>query len=233
MKKSFPVLVILVGVFMLFSLTVFAKTNEANAPTEAYKYHLMVPLPTAGGTATTTTGIVDYIRLLYLFAIGIAGVLAMAMIIYAGFRWTTAAGNYGAVSEAKRRMSGAILGLILLLASYLILNTINPALVNLKEPLLEFMIWDQPFGTGNTPAGSSGSTKPQYCTDLGIHSCADYTKLIKCTGVWAFGVCNGVVQVHDAATKCETAACVDGDCMWSHTGPPLIWTSYHCTPVLK
>ena len=59
-----------------------------------------------------------------------AAILAVFMIILAGFQWVTAYGNPSKIEDARDRIFMAILGLILAFAAWLILNTINPALVN-------------------------------------------------------------------------------------------------------
>jgi len=46
----------------------------------------------------------------------------------------TSAGSPAKISEAKDRIGSAILGLIIILASFLILKVINPDLITLKLP---------------------------------------------------------------------------------------------------
>ncbi|MFA6437660.1 MAG: hypothetical protein WCW00_05560, partial [Candidatus Paceibacterota bacterium] len=71
-------------------------------------------------------------------------------------------------------------GLVVLLSAYLLLNTINPALVNLKEPVLLFLDWTEEFGNaaGGGPGGG-GSGIPAWCANEGpsgntIGSCVGY-----------------------------------------------------------
>jgi hypothetical protein len=64
----------------------------------------------------------------------VCAVLAVIMIIYGGFLYITSMGG-GAKSEAKKKIWGAIVGLILALISYALLYTINPQLVN-YDPVL-------------------------------------------------------------------------------------------------
>lgn len=66
---------------------------------------------------------------IYQWAIAIVGLLAFIQIVWAGTMYLRAAGKVGDVKEAKSRISNAILGIVLLFSSYLILKTINPALV--------------------------------------------------------------------------------------------------------
>jgi len=56
--------------------------------------------------------------------------LVFVVILFSGFRWITALGNPATIGQAKSRMYHAILGGILLLAAYLILQLINPELVS-------------------------------------------------------------------------------------------------------
>jgi len=87
--------------------------------------------PTTAKVNGRTAG--DYIRALYVYFIGTVGVFAVAMIMYAGFLWITAAGNSTRVTQAKEQMNGAVIGLILALTSFLLLQMINPDLVKLKD----------------------------------------------------------------------------------------------------
>lgn len=85
-----------------------------------------------GGSAIVINFIANYIEGLYRFMVGIAGILAAIMIIWAGITWLTAAGNPEKIGGAKKRLASAAMGLILVLGSYVILYVINPDLVFLK-----------------------------------------------------------------------------------------------------
>ncbi|OGH70181.1 MAG: hypothetical protein A2754_02150 [Candidatus Magasanikbacteria bacterium RIFCSPHIGHO2_01_FULL_47_8] len=76
----------------------------------------------------------DFIQVIYKYAVGVAGVVAVTMIIIAGFQWVTSGGNSEAITSAKKRITGALTGLFIAYAAFFILNTINPALVNLRLP---------------------------------------------------------------------------------------------------
>ena len=111
-------------------------------------YIALTTIPGATVGCKTTTGDtkgcipvdpVKVIKNFYGVAIGIAAVLAVIMIIYAGIEYATIESITGK-SDAKDRWQGALIGLGLLLASYLILRTINIDLVNvnldLGQPLI-------------------------------------------------------------------------------------------------
>ncbi|MFH1392153.1 MAG: pilin [bacterium] len=81
--------------------------------------------------------LVSFLEWAFTFAIAAAGILALLMIMIGGFQYITAAGSEAMAGQAKNRIQNAILGLVLALCSYLILNTINPDLVTLHLPGFE------------------------------------------------------------------------------------------------
>ncbi len=72
----------------------------------------------------------------YYFIVGIAGISAFIMFVWGGFTWLTSAGSTAKVSDAKDRLKAAVLGIVIILASFLILQAINPDLTTLKLPVL-------------------------------------------------------------------------------------------------
>jgi hypothetical protein len=71
----------------------------------------------------------------YWFGVGIylAGVLALISLVIAGIQIIMSAGNPEAMGNAKDRIKGAVLGLVLLMSSSILLRTINPEFI---EPTL-------------------------------------------------------------------------------------------------
>lgn len=99
-----------------------------------------VPLEPSIVGGSTDVGASTYIASIYKMAIGIAGALAVLMIVIGGIQYTASMGNPGAIGAAKTRIWAAISGLILALFSYIILNTINPDLVNFNLELKQVNI---------------------------------------------------------------------------------------------
>ncbi len=95
-----------------------------------------VPLTTVPGVFQqgTATNPVAILKNLYGFAIGIGSVIGVVMIIYAGFEYMYVESISGK-SDAKKRITDVFLGLAVILGSYLLLRTINPALVNFNVNL--------------------------------------------------------------------------------------------------
>lgn len=91
---------------------------------------------------------------LYQLALGVSGLLAFGSIVYGAIVYTLAAGNPGGQNEGKEWIKQALLGLLLLVGAYIILNTINPALVNPSLSPLDD-IGDRPPVGGGAPGDGS------------------------------------------------------------------------------
>lgn len=117
--------------------------------TEAQEYTLLEPLPCIEGTstdgtcdrATNTTKTInlnDYIGYIFKFSIALAAFLAVIMIIWGGVQYMTSEVPFLKL-EGKNKIGDAIAGLLMVLASYLILATIDPRLVEINtsiEPIV-------------------------------------------------------------------------------------------------
>lgn len=51
-------------------------------------------------------------------ALGILGIITTVIIMYAGFKWMTAGGNEDDVATAKKMITAAVVGLIIIMSSY-------------------------------------------------------------------------------------------------------------------
>jgi len=97
---------------------------------------LEVNWPTAPGgkNLTDDSTLVDFVEYLYRWGILLGGLAAFFALIMAGFRYLTSVGDPMKMKDARDRIIAAILGLVLLLSTYLILNTLNPELTTLRAP---------------------------------------------------------------------------------------------------
>ena len=101
----------------------------------AFSLALELDYPEIGGfEISLDMDLNELVAWFYYFIVGIAGLAAFGSLIWGGFLWLTSAGNASRISEAKERINSALWGLILILASYLILKAINPELVTLNLP---------------------------------------------------------------------------------------------------
>ena len=94
-------------------------------------YELLEPLP-GGPEKIAPGGFSAYLSALFKYAIAVAAVLAVVMIVIGGLQYIGAAGNTSVIEDAKDRIYWAIVGLFLALGSWLILYNINPELKELK-----------------------------------------------------------------------------------------------------
>ncbi|MBI4426906.1 MAG: hypothetical protein HY569_00250 [Candidatus Magasanikbacteria bacterium] len=88
----------------------------------------------AGGQPSTYTHIGEFIKWIYRYGIVVASILAVMMIIKAGFDWIISGGNQEVISGAHKKIGNALMGLFLAVMAYFILNLINPYLVNFRLP---------------------------------------------------------------------------------------------------
>lgn len=127
------------------------KTNagwlENEAPCDKIGWGMCLPVNATkaqisfGGSATFSDA-GQYIKTVYNYSLVIIGILAVVMIIIAGAQWVTSAGNSEAIGSAKKRITGAVIGLFIAYMSYNILQSINPATINLRLPQI-YMIRPQ------------------------------------------------------------------------------------------
>ena len=64
-------------------------------------------------------------------ALGFMGIVLLAYFLYAGFLWMTAGGDSKKVEEATKMIRNAIIGLIIIVASFAISNFVLTQLVNI------------------------------------------------------------------------------------------------------
>lgn len=93
---------------------------------------LAAPPPTSKlGQLYGTTSLAGFLNGLFTAAISIGAILAVLRIAYAGYEYMTS-DAWGHKAHAKEIIGDVVLGLLLLLGTYLILNQINPDLLNLN-----------------------------------------------------------------------------------------------------
>jgi hypothetical protein len=161
MKKIYLSLFkIILSLVILFSFTplVYAQLGE---------YSVLTPLPntTAPCTADPTkscTKLATYLPAVFSLSIGIGAAMAVVMITYGGILYATTDAINGK-EEGKKYITDAIVGLLLILSSWIILVTINPNMVNFSLILPKPKVI--PDAGGITPGGGTpgnGKVLPGY-----------------------------------------------------------------------
>jgi len=141
-NKKILLLLILLGIFTIFS--------------QVLALELTWPAPPGGTALSDTTTLPEMVEYFYRWGIAIGGLAAFIALVWAGFLYLTSAGDPAKIKDAKDRITAAISGLVLLLASFLILNTINPELTTLRPPSLAPPISNLPPVSAGTPPLSPG-----------------------------------------------------------------------------
>ena|SRR3989344_5037321 len=78
-------------------------------------------------------GIAGCLQKIYLFSLGFGSVIALFLIVLAGYRYMTAQGSAEQVQSAKDSFSSAFIGLIVIFVAFILLYVINPDLVRFKR----------------------------------------------------------------------------------------------------
>ncbi len=123
MKSSKKIyLISLLGFLLIFLLASFCFAQR--------ELEVQYPqIPGVEAPTTVKTPLSDYVRYIFNFSLMIAGLIAFGVFILGGARHLTSAGDPTKMSDARDQIFSGILGLVVLLSSYLILTTINPQLV--------------------------------------------------------------------------------------------------------
>ncbi|NVN96656.1 hypothetical protein HXX01_00140 [Candidatus Nomurabacteria bacterium] len=139
-------------------------------------YNMLAPIgqlktmnPNTGGCAPTDptcigNNVGDYLNIIFKFAIGIAAALAVIMLILSGVQYMGDESIFGK-TEAKSKMRSAILGLLIALGAWALLNTISPALtgkggVNIDTASVEITpLYDRGYDDPKNANGESTNCK--------------------------------------------------------------------------
>ncbi|MEK7209468.1 MAG: pilin [Patescibacteria group bacterium] len=123
---------------------------------------LEIDFPQISGVKPTDNfGPANWVNYLFVFGIAVVGLAILGTVIYAGVLYLTAGDNSGKVTEAKDRLWGALIGFVILMGSYIILRTINPQLVDIKNPQIDFYIesrWRDYYRTQAPRLKANGDT---------------------------------------------------------------------------
>jgi hypothetical protein len=181
----------------------------------------LAPLPGVNPNAISTLG--GFLKALFTVLIVIAGVLAFIMIVIGGVIYATS-DAFSDKSSGKEMILNAILGLIIALGSWVILNTINPNLasnLSITVPKVTLDVPRQEWQNGNAAAGTNiaegitlngqpitqGMPWPDDAlqrgqlnaagitvTSSGNSNCAPTAGTPGCTSVYFEGTAAGVIQ---------------------------------------
>lgn len=148
-KKLLLARIVAVAVFAL-PIIVYADT-----------YTLLAPLAVPGGGALAggsdgkkIANLAQYLQAAFQIVVGIAGLIAVTILIIGGIEYVSSgiSGNESARTDAHKRIWDAITGLVLAVTGFLILQTINPDLVNFELTIQKISVGGGVGGEGPSAA---------------------------------------------------------------------------------
>ncbi len=115
--------------------------NEPIQSNDTGTYHLLAPLPTGLDNIDVRKpgAFSSYLNTMIQLFIGLCAVLAVVMIVIAGMQWATSE-LISSKHAAEEKIKGAVFGLMLALGSFLLLQEINPDLLNIDINLEEVKV---------------------------------------------------------------------------------------------
>ncbi|MDE2030677.1 MAG: M15 family metallopeptidase [Patescibacteria group bacterium] len=164
-------------------------------------YNLLAPIgglksiTTNGGTCPIDPkmagGIGCYLNIIFKIGIGLAGALSVIMIVIGGVQYMGNESIFGK-NEAKSKIMSAILGLLIALGAFALLNTINPDLTGAKgvqidqvsaeideAPILSDANTSVPSGTTNSFADCPGGVRKVGTTGGNFIFCSAYASKLQ------------------------------------------------------
>ncbi len=134
--------VLLLATFFVPFGSAFAQTPTppAEQPFQPLVPELGVPIPgleftpaTREGTDIVVPYIGQYINAGYRYLVSVILVVAIIMVVWGGFRYLLGSADVGNITRAKEIIRDAIAGMLLVIGAFLILQTVNPATVDIRS----------------------------------------------------------------------------------------------------
>lgn len=117
----FSLMILALGAFNIFPALAQTGAGVPTAPSPISTRDLPDVI---GGVTGGETSARELARTILNFLLGFLGFLAVIMIIYGGFRYMTAGGEEQGLESAKKIILYAIVGIIVILLSFAIVNTV-------------------------------------------------------------------------------------------------------------
>ena len=139
---------------------------------QAQSYVPLAQLPGVGSSVNTTS-LSSYLQTIFQIGIGVAAGLAVIMIVLGGIEYMST-DAIGGKEEGKEKITSALWGLLLALSAWLILNTINPKLLDMNlqvsgvqtegaiaDAIPGYITPDSPYGAGAGYKGNDSTSLVQ------------------------------------------------------------------------
>lgn len=172
--------------------------------------------PTRAGGAVVISFFAQYINSVYRYLTAIILVVAIVMVVYGGFLYLVGSAGVGSIQRGKQIITDAIMGMVITLAAYAILNTVNPATTNLSILKLPFINSDAlvtaelgiDFSGGEGGDGAAGSPPSTASSE----DCTRVAELVRSNQI-------SVRAPNDREGLLSGSAIPRRSCAWCYNGP--------------
>jgi len=107
-------------------------TDIPNLLAASIKYKPMVDIPLLSNWMSGLATPIQIVNKLFMLSITLGAMLAVFMFVWGGLQMIIATDNATAITKGKSKMKNAIIGLLMLISTYLVLSTINPQITSLE-----------------------------------------------------------------------------------------------------
>lgn len=125
-NKNMKKYILLILLFLFFFQVAYALEN----------IYPEIKIPGGTYTINENSSLGDYVAYALVMIIIMATVILLMVLMWAGVNFIMSGGDPGRISKAKEMAINGFVGMIILLSFYLILNSINPGIIDVVEPNL-------------------------------------------------------------------------------------------------
>jgi len=112
-QSAFIIIIILFPFITIYAQTpMLEDSSSIDSQTDIFRQN--AGFTDTGGEATAVEIVATVIQI----ALGLLGIIFLILIIISGYKWMTAGGNEEQVTKAKANLKNAIIGMVIVLASY-------------------------------------------------------------------------------------------------------------------
>jgi hypothetical protein len=128
-KKSF----IFISCFLTLVSVVVPTFSYGSTNDSTSDYQFLAPLTDPQGQNVTATNFPEYLQGMYRLFIGLAGILAVLVIMYGGIVYMSSTDAAEGKRQGKEIITRALIGLVLVIGSAALLAAVNPRILSLKR----------------------------------------------------------------------------------------------------
>ena len=154
--KKIIFITLLILIFLIGFQVAFAGTIIQNYPD--------IPGAKKPGEGDPGQELPQLIQYIFRFSLGLVGIVGILALIFAAFGYLTSVGDPAKAASAKQRIVSALLGILLLLSSYILLKIVNPDLLKLKLEEKPIVINVEPSEEGGCLLTQAGWDKSRIKT---------------------------------------------------------------------